>query len=127
MERLAHVLIVDDDEVSNFISEQKLNEALEIGRLSVKQNGQEAIKYLNECSRDYPDIIFLDLNMPLMNGFEFLEYYQKSDHLGKTKIVVLSSSDQETDRDKALGFNDVIEYIEKPLTGNKIHKLATKL
>ena len=83
------ILIVDDDEVSNFITERTIQ--INLGsRVKTVTNGQEAIKYLED--HDHPDLVLLDLNMPLMNGVQFLEYLEINGIELKSSIVILTTS-----------------------------------
>lgn len=116
-------LVVDDDPISCFIN-QKIIELTNITKhVKIVHNGAEAIKFIHnsiaESSEDLvlPDLIFLDLNMPIMNGFEFLTIFQDlpSEYRNEVKIVILTSSNSIADRDRAKGFN-VARYINKPLT-----------
>ena len=120
--QLTHVLIVDDDVVNNLITSQRLKE-ISVTKIGIAKNGKEAIEYLDNCSECYPDLVLLDLNMPVMNGFEVLEHYSRSNHLGRTHFAIVSSSNEDEDRAKATQYNDVIDYILKPLTREKIQHL----
>ncbi len=91
-------------------------------------NGQEALDFITEnclqskeSKKKCPDVVLLDLNMPVMDGYEFLEEYSKSVELSKQgiRIIVVSSSDSKRDREKTAQFN-VAGYIVKPLTEEKL-------
>ncbi len=121
-----HVLIVDDDVVNNLITSQRLKE-IKIDKIGITKNGKEAVDYLDNCKGCYPDLVLLDLNMPVMNGFEVLEYYSKSNHKGKTYFAIVSSSTAEEDKLKTAQYTDVIDYILKPLNREKIKRLIRVL
>ncbi len=80
-------------------------------------NGKEG---LSKVAGNGPDLIFLDINMPVMNGFEFLAEVQKEKLCPNAKIVMLSSSINPSDKQKSESFPQVIDYIIKPLTTEKI-------
>lgn len=91
------------------------------------ENGQEAIKLIRSFYKDskaWPDIIFLDINMPIMDGFAFLDAFYKLDfpNLRNPKIVIVSSSDSSLDKMKAkvFGIND---YLVKPISEEMLDKL----
>lgn len=122
----AHVLIVDDDVVNNLITSQRLKE-ISVTKIGIAKNGKEAIEYLDNCRECYPDLVLLDLNMPVMNGFEVLEHYSRSNHNGKTYFAIVSSSNAEGDMLKTTQYTDVIDYVLKPLNREKIQRLISVL
>jgi CheY-like chemotaxis protein len=120
---LFKILLVEDDGVTNFITKNKLKNlgfeniiTLEIGLLSVD--------YLKT---EYPDLILLDINMPVMDGFDFLMYKDKNKVWFDVPIIVLSSSDRPKDQELTEKFMNVIDYIEKPMNYEKIHHLLLKI
>lgn len=117
------VLLVEDDEITNFLSETILS-TLGITSVFATLNGMEGLTYL---ARDCPDLILLDIAMPVMDGFEFLEEKQKTRVCPESKIAMLTSSVRKTDQDKASTFPEVIDYLEKPLSPEKVQKLLAKL
>ena len=117
------VLLVDDDEITNFMSKQILSE-LGFNQVVSVKNGQEALKYVqNRC----PDIIFLDIKMPVMDGFEFLAEFQEKKLCTQTKIVMLTSSSREAEKKQAALFTNVVEFLVKPLTKPKIGQVLKKV
>jgi CheY-like chemotaxis protein len=117
------VLLVEDDEITNFLSETILS-ALGITSVFATLNGMEGLTYLTQ---DCPDLILLDIAMPVMDGFEFLEEKQKTGACPASKVAMLTSSIRKTDQDKASAFPEVIDYLEKPLSPEKVQKLLAKL
>ncbi len=129
--RFQKILLVDDDAVANFLSESALQEMNLSEQVHISHNGEEALNYIIEhCSKDTsntgncPDLIFLDINMPVMDGFQFLEEFEKIPTFYKkpVKIVMLTSSSANADIEKARKFN-VEGYIVKPLCPEKIEAL----
>ena len=122
------VLVVDDDKTTVLLTRLFL-ESMSVTDVHSSSNGEEALQFIyNQCSgtevsASCPDIILLDLNMPVMDGFEFLEAYAKVAEF-KNKgitIIVLTSSDSKRDRDRVQQSNvNIAGYIVKPLTEEKI-------
>lgn len=117
------ILLVEDDPISNFISHTKLKQN-GFEKVDIVENGQLAVSYLE---KRIPHLIFLDINMPVMDGFEFLEYLKKSNRYSKTKIVMLTSSIRPCDREYSKEFKNVIDFLEKPLNKFKIEYVLDKL
>ena len=116
---LYRILLVEDDDVTNFITISKLSN-LGFTNIKAVENGQEAIDYLKQHQ---PDLIILDINMPIMDGFEFMEYKEDNNYCTGIPIIIVTSSGRPLDKEKALGFVDVIDYLEKPLNYDKIQKI----
>jgi len=127
--RPVSVLLVDDDEINNFISIKLIKKALLNTEIMACLNGKFAIDQLVEIQRNdigkLPDYILLDINMPIMNGWEFLDEYKRLniDPLGKTKIFIISSSVFSNDINKARSYPLVKDFISKPLNVDKIVEL----
>lgn len=116
------VLLVDDDQTMNFLSQEVLKYMNAAREIQIAEDGLVACKLLDR--QKCPDIIFLDIRMPRMDGFDFLERLDKNDVCKKVKVVMLTSSIRKEDRDKALAFSRVVEYCEKPLTEELIEKIV---
>ena len=123
------VLLVDDDEINNFISIKLIKKALLNTDIMACLNGKFAIDQLYEIQKKdpskLPDYILLDINMPIMNGWEFLDEYKRLniDPRGKTKIYIISSSVFSNDINKARSYPLVKDFISKPLNVDKIVEL----
>ncbi len=123
------VLLVDDDEINNFISIKLIKKALANTEIMACLNGKFAIDQLYEIQKNdssrLPDYILLDINMPIMNGWEFLDEYKRLniDPQGKTKIYIISSSVFSNDINKARSYPLVKDFISKPLNVEKIIEL----
>jgi CheY-like chemotaxis protein len=126
---MTRVLIIDDDEINNFTLEAILERNAHVDSFEIQDGGISALEYLEqaEVSNDFPDLIFVDINMPEMDGYGFLDQYQ-SRYLGKhdsTRIYMLSSSVSELDKDRSLAYDFVSEYISKPLSRTKLEELIS--
>ena len=125
---MARLLLIDDDEITNFAVNAILSRVGSIESYEIKDNGWDALEFLRTCQGEdqFPHLIFVDLNMPEMDGFEFIERYEAlfwTEHR-QTKINVLSSSVSEKDRQRSLGYPCVSEYTYKPLTEQKITEIV---
>lgn len=123
MEPYSSILLIDDDPINNLIN-KRLIAKLEIGKkIEEYLEAEKAIQRIAQLGDNNSILIFLDINMPVMNGWDFL--YQYLNRFGERNdtIVVLSSSIDIQDRNKALGFACVEGFIEKPLSPEKIKNL----
>lgn len=121
-----NVLVVDDDKICNFLTVNALKKAGIQGDINVTINGIEALSFLNEA-KPFPDLILLDINMPIMDGLEFLKQFQINGFTGRCKIVMYTSSIRHTDKDQAFQYSDVFDFINKPLTYDKLYELIQKI
>ena len=120
---LSCVMIVDDSEPDQFICKAIIeNENPEITLLQA-YDGQEALELL-DSAEEKPQIIFLDINMPRMNGHEFLKAYSQKKGDSAAIVVMLTSSEQENDRKKSMAYSCVKNYIAKPLDYSHISEAA---
>ena len=129
MSKSVSILLVDDDEINNFISIKLIKKALDNTEIMACLNGRFAIEELSEIQRKdpskLPDYILLDINMPIMNGWEFLDEYKRLniDPQGKSKIYIISSSVFSNDINKARSYPLVKDFVSKPLNVDKIKEL----
>lgn len=111
---LSSVMIVDDSEADQFISHSLIRKHDADIEILQAYDGLEALEILDEIEHE-PSVIFLDINMPRMNGHEFLAAYDKRPKSNAAVIVMLTSSSQQVDKDKSKAYRCVKEYYEKPL------------
>ncbi|MCK7559259.1 response regulator [Chitinophaga sedimenti] len=123
------ILLVDDDHATNFINSMIIKKAQIDVHVEVVTNGEEALEYLTGTGKFadsprklQPGIVFLDINMPAMNGWEFLEEYNKLPEAQKAQIVIamLTTSLNPDDERKANGIEDIRGFLNKPLTVDKL-------
>lgn len=115
------VMLVDDNDTDNFISRRIIEITNFARNVEIKNSGKGALEYLEEHKSNpekLPDIIFLDINMPIVDGFVFLYEFEKfsPEVKEKCKVIILSSSDNKRDIDKIVNNENVIKFITKPLT-----------
>ncbi len=114
------IFLVDDDPINNLINNRLLNKVEITKNIEEFLEGQYAIERISEIPVDKNILIFLDINMPVMNGWEFLEIYRQRFPERNDIIIILSSSIDFQDRQKAKEYSIVSEFLEKPLTLDKI-------
>jgi CheY-like chemotaxis protein len=134
--KLNCILLIDDDEPTNYLNKMLLEEANCAVQIQVAQSGQAALNYLTSsedfaCKNDSfvcPDLIFLDINMPAMNGWEFLARYNKleKEHLHKVIMIMLTTSLDPDDKVKANEMTVISGFEAKPLTTEKLKKILKK-
>jgi CheY-like chemotaxis protein len=112
------ILLVEDDLVDQMTVKRSLKELNVSNRLVIANNGEEALFYLNDEKYQKPAIILLDINMPRMNGLEFLEIVKNDDELKKVPVIVLSTSKADSDRIDSFNLG-VAGYMVKPVDYKK--------
>lgn len=122
------VMLIDDNDTDNFISKRIIEITEFAERVEVKNSGQHALEYLSaQADNDdqLPSLIFLDINMPVMDGFMFLYEFENLPESvrDKCRVIILSSSDNKRDIDKIINNKSVIQYITKPLTQNVLEEI----
>lgn len=120
MRKYRNVLVIEDDYTCVFLIKLLLRESDLVESIAVAANGEEALTYMHLLKSNgspYPEVIFLDINMPIMDGFAFLEACKEDGCLeGKgSKVIILTSSASQSDMSKAsqLGITD---YLLKPVS-----------
>ena len=121
--KLGKIMLVDDDNITNVMNEHLLKKKLTNCVVTKYLKGQEALKHLLENKSDQPDVILLDINMPDIDGWDFLDVLMKSNV--NVEVHMLTSSKNPTEKEKALKYPMVKSFLNKPLDVTKIEKLAS--
>jgi CheY-like chemotaxis protein len=128
--KLKHLLLVDDDPTTNFFNRHLIGKMGIFDQIHVAENGRIALDRIAELRKkgESPDMILLDINMPIMNGFEFLDQYEKLNDGTKSSIVIcmLTTSLAKEDLEASKQYDILSDYIDKPLYEAKMRELIMK-
>ncbi|MBS1605008.1 MAG: response regulator [Bacteroidetes bacterium] len=129
--KLNCILLIDDDEPTNFLNKMTLEQSGCANHIRVAQGGQQALDYLEGCGRGdspRPDLIFLDVNMPAMDGWEFLEKYKLLPKGQKADIVLimLTTSLNPDDEARTRTMPEVSGFENKPLSHERLQALLDR-
>lgn len=125
------IMLVDDNENDNFFHEREIKKTQLETTIISKESGAEALEYLNSMNvhrNIKPLLIFLDINMPGMNGWDFLNEYGKLDKeiQSGTIVIMLTTSDNAETKAKAMSISSISDFITKPLTKQKMELINEK-
>ena len=129
--RYNNVMLIDDNDIDNLINQKMIEAAVVAENIYTHTSAKSAIEFLRNVEKlsvadqVLPDVIFLDIDMPLMDGFQFLDEFEK---LGnglkkKSRIVMLTSSINPQDFTRSKKYPSVKQYLNKPLTHESIVNL----
>jgi CheY-like chemotaxis protein len=122
---LIEVLLVDDSKADNMFHKLIIAKTGLVSDIKFAKNGQEALDMLHNKTAT-PDLIFLDINMPIMNGFEFLKELEKmAQQLMPKVVIMLTTSMLNEDREKTKEFSLLSDFISKPLTPDAVKKIIS--
>ncbi|WP_192821972.1 response regulator [Rufibacter sp. LB8] len=133
MKKIEGILLIDDDDTNNFLNNRLLSRMQLTDRIKEFRNGKQAFDYLYNISTGHydasnpeyfkPALVLLDINMPVMDGFEFIELFERLDAEFRKDVVLalLTTSEHNQDTERAAASN--IAYLTKPLTSEKVQSL----
>lgn len=134
---LEQILCIDDDPITLMLCKKVILKSSFSNEIITAQNGEEALhhfnnlKYTNHKNKvnKKPELIFLDLNMPVMGGWEFLDYFTSEDYaeFNSAKVIVLSSTIDPEDLAKAKKYPIIIDFLSKPITQAMLEYLKKKI
>ncbi len=117
-------LLIDDNYIDNFVTSRLLESCKFADNIVVRQSSAEAIEALRDGSLT-PDVIFLDLRMPVMDGFEFLQEFDKLEiNKEAIKVFMLSSSLDPTDLRRSHANKYITQFVHKPITKQVLEELS---
>lgn len=128
------ILCVDDDPITLMLCKMVISKSTFANEILTAQNGEEALNYFDDLKlnhlgseiKKYPQLIFLDLNMPVMGGWEFLDHFSKEDYreaFKNCKVIVLSSTIDPDDINKAKTYPMVLDFLSKPISKDMLEDL----
>ncbi len=130
LDNKVNLLVIDDDDINIFIIKKIVEKTgLNINMVS-KGNGQLALDYIKGIMlnpSEFPQLMLIDINMPIMNGWEFVEAYQKLEVEQKVEMYILSSSVYENDIEKTKSYPSVKGFISKPLSIERLKELVISI
>ncbi|HSZ72989.1 MAG TPA: response regulator [Cytophagaceae bacterium] len=129
MYKLNEIMIIDDDDISNFITQKCLEKSGTVGKITVYQESPAAINELIQKKKtncNLPECILLDINMPYIDGFDFLDLCLSSNLSEELNIIMYTSSLRLEDRKKALTYSAVKGYLEKPLQMSELNAIFSQ-
>jgi CheY-like chemotaxis protein len=127
--KLNCILLIDDDDDDNYFHQIIINRMNITEHIEVVLNGEEALIFLKKEENQYhPDIIFLDINMPKMNGWEFMEAYKelRADQKAKVLVIMLTTSESPEDKKRVVLYPEIIGFNSKPLTQEMLIAILEK-
>ena len=134
---LDQILCVDDDPITLMLCKKVIIKSSFSNEIITSQNGEEALSYFNAIKHinnknkplPQPQLIFLDLNMPVMGGWEFLDHFNSQEfaEFSTIKVVVLSSTIDPEDLEKSKQYPMVVDFLSKPISQSMLEYLKNKL
>jgi CheY-like chemotaxis protein len=127
MKKVNLTYIIDDDKIFVFVLKKLLGKNESFDQVLDFKNGEEVLKILSNKNYILPSIILLDINMPVIDGWQFLEQIEKLPNKNKLNIFIMSSSIDANDIEKSKSFSTVKDFISKPINNEKLNKLIENI
>ena len=127
MRKVNLTYIVDDDKIFVFVLKRILEKNKNFNQVLDFKNGKEVLNKLFDSDIVLPDIILLDINMPVIDGWQFLEQIEKLPNKEELNVFIMSSSIDANDIEKSKSFSTVKDFISKPINNDKINKLIESI
>jgi CheY-like chemotaxis protein len=130
---LERILLIDDDLITLMLCKMVISKTSFSNEIATSKNGEDALKYFDTLksthSINIPQLIFLDLNMPVMNGWEFLDSFNTEEYseFHQIKIVILSSTIDPADLERSKKYPMVVDFLSKPITKDMLDYLKEKI
>jgi CheY-like chemotaxis protein len=131
---LSKILFVDDDPITLMLCKKVIEKAEFSKEIITASNGEDALKYFDTIKTNnednFPQLMFLDLNMPIMGGWEFLDAFTDENYTSffpKLKVIVLSSTIDPKDIEKSRSYPMVINFLSKPITKEMLQSIKDNI
>ncbi len=128
MKKFNSILLIDDNPAENNYNKIVIEDMNIADNIEIAENGLDALNYLNNTNNPFPELIILDLYIPKMNGWEFIEEYRKFDSIKKsdTILVILSNTSNPADIKRAKEIKEVTDFELKPLNSHKLNEILER-
>ncbi len=126
MRKINNAWIIDDDKILTYVLQRIMGSVDSFENIEIFQNGKEAINHLSALKKDpdsLPDLILLDINMPVMDGWQFLDEFEKIHLDKKINLYIVSSSIDIQDHNKAKKYKTVSDFLIKPIGKKQIEQM----
>ncbi|MFN3801518.1 response regulator [Belliella pelovolcani] len=123
MHQFYSIILVDDDPINNLINKRLISKLDVAKQVEEFLEAEKALERIDQLNSEEKTLILLDINMPVMNGWDFLNHYKQKFEKRGDRIIMLSSSIDFQDRQKAKQYDCVEGFIEKPLTPDKFKNI----
>lgn len=127
------ILYIDDDPIALMLSKMVINKSLFSNEIITAKNGNEALNYFKTLKdkpiKKLPQLIFLDLNMPVMGGWEFLDCFNTKEYsdFHTIKVIILSSTIDPEDLEKAKKYPMILDFLPKPISKEMLECIKIKI
>jgi len=126
-----HFIVIDDSKLDCFIAEKVIRNTGKCESVQSFLQAKEALEYIKKdiAEKPYPNIVLVDIQMPVMNGFQFVEEFEKlpAEITNKYRLYVISSSINDVDLSKVHTYRSITEFLNKPITSNNLSLLLAKV
>jgi CheY-like chemotaxis protein len=125
-----NIMIVDDDKISTYLTKSIVKNSSMVAKITTFNQSESALFFIQNASidsTDLPDLILLDINMPIYDGWDFIEELQKTNSLKTIPIAILSSSNYKEDFEKSETYPEIKAYFTKPLTLEQFDTVINKI
>jgi CheY-like chemotaxis protein len=130
MRKIKRTCLIEDDSITVLLIRKMLEKTEAVEETLVYRNGKEAydnLKLLQETGENLPELIFLDLNMPIWDGWEFLKEFRRLDSFDKLHLYILTSSSSQEDYQKAEEYGLKDRYLSKPITLDSLNRIIQSI